>query len=130
MTASQTDMTVHEDELNQMLVAGRFMEAYERFYADDVTMQENTTAPCVGKEANLQRQLLFYNSVREFHSARLLGSATNVQEGRAFSEWEYDMTFHNGSRYTLAEVAVRQWLHGKVVHERFYWDLTGYPGPL
>jgi hypothetical protein len=128
MTGSQPDVRLDDDELNRMMAAGQFMDAYERFYSDDVAMQENAMAACVGKESNRRRQMAFYQSVREFHWVRLLGSAVNGD--RSYAEWEFEMTFHNGKRYTMLEVAVRQWRNAQVVHERFYWDLSGYPGQV
>ena len=32
------------------------------------------------------------------------------------------MTYKNGVRYQINEIAVRVWRDGKVVSEQFYWD--------
>jgi SnoaL-like polyketide cyclase len=101
------------------------LEAFEEFYDPSVQMQENLAAPCVGKDANRGRMQQFFGMVQTFHSCSLLGSA--VSGKRTYSEWEFDITFMNGSRIKWAQVAVREWLDGKVVHERFYWDRSGYP---
>jgi len=47
-------MGIKEDvkEMNDMILAGQIMEAFEKFYADDVVMQENSDEPRVGKEVN------------------------------------------------------------------------------
>lgn len=44
-------------ELNQMVLAGKSLEAFERFYHNDVLMQENDTTPTIGKEANRLREI-------------------------------------------------------------------------
>lgn len=122
------DVAELEQKLNNELMHHRFMSAFDAMYADDVQMQENTCAPVVGKAANLQRQLAFYDSVEEFHESRLLGFA--VSGNRSYSEWEFEFTLKNGVRVTMAEVCARQWRDGKVIFERFYWNQAAYPGAV
>jgi ketosteroid isomerase-like protein len=117
-----------ERELNQALQDQKVLEAFDRFYADDVVMQDNSGEPCRGKAANCQRTLDWAQTVAQFHAARLIGSA--VSGARAYSEWEYDVTYKNGMRYRMDEIAVRVWRDGKVVSERFYWDPAKYPYAL
>jgi ketosteroid isomerase-like protein len=114
-----------EDALNQELQRGNILDAFERFYSEDVMMQENALAPCCGKSANRERVRQWADTVADLHSARLIGSA--VSGDRAYSEWEYDATYKNGRRHKMNEVAMRQWQNEKVVFERFYWDPTTYP---
>jgi hypothetical protein len=114
-----------EHKLNEMILAGKIMDGYEAFYSDDVVMQENNDPPCLGKDANRERQYKFFSLVKEVHSVTLVGTA--VTDNRAYSEWDYDLSFNDDLRYRLVEVAVRQWSHGKVIHERFYWDRKHYP---
>ncbi|MBT8467735.1 MAG: hypothetical protein KJN97_03205 [Deltaproteobacteria bacterium] len=45
------DTTALENELNEMIAPGNAMEAFEKFYADDVVMKENNQDPRKGKEA-------------------------------------------------------------------------------
>ena len=47
-----SDISKLENELNQMILAGKAMEAFEKYYADDIVMQENDQPPRVGKAAN------------------------------------------------------------------------------
>ena len=117
-----------ERELNQALEDQKVLEAFEQFYADGVVMQENSGELWVGKAANRQRTLEWAGTVSEFHGARLIGSA--ISGDRAYSEWEYDVTYKNGARYRMDEVAVRVWRDGKIVSERFYWDPAKYPYSL
>jgi ketosteroid isomerase-like protein len=118
--ASTLTSTLQRDhELNQRVLAGDILGAFEEFYADDVVMQENTTDPFVGKDLNRDREKAFVESLAEVHGVQLLGAAVNGD--RSYSEWVLDVTFKNGTRYALTQVAVRQWKDGKVVHERFYY---------
>ena len=107
-------------ELDQMVLTGKAIEAFDKFYAEDVVMQENSDAPFVGKALNRQRELDFFASIAEFHGATVESSASG--DDISFSEWTLDVTFKNGTRYKLAQVAVRRWKNGQIVNERFYYN--------
>ena len=62
----------------------------------------------------------FFASLAEFHDGKVVATAVNGDV--SFSEWFYDMSFKNGQRVKLAQVAVRKWKNGKVAHERFYYN--------
>jgi len=109
-----------DQQLNEMVLTGKALEAFEKFYAEDVVMQENSEEPRVGKETNRKLEKEFFASVKEFHDGKVLSSAINGDT--SFSEWYMDVTFKNGTRYKLAQVAVRKWKDGKIVHERFYYN--------
>ena len=108
-----------ENELNAMIVGRQHREAFERFYADDCTMQENSEPPTRGKEANRERETQFFAMLHEFHSIELLGSA--VGDDISFSEWCNEMTLEGIGRVKTEQIAVRRWRDGRVVSERFYY---------
>ena len=116
---SHADTAALDRELNQAILAGNILNAFETYYADDVVMQENDLPPFAGKAVNRKREEDFVNSVQEFHGARLLGEAVNGET--SYSEWEYDVTFKNGTRTKLQQVASRRWKNGQISHERFYY---------
>jgi ketosteroid isomerase-like protein len=114
------DATLPDQQLNQQILSGDFQGAFEKFYADDVVMQENEEAPRKGKTACRQFEEEFIASVEKVNSSKLLGSAVNGDT--SFSEWEYDMTFKGGNRVKMTQVSARRWQNGKVIHERFYYN--------
>ncbi len=118
-TQTQIDTAALNRNLNQAILAGDIMNAFETYYADDVVMHENDSQPFTGKSVNRKREEDFVNSVQEFHEARLLGEAVNGDT--SYSEWEYDLTFKSGIRTKLQQVAARRWKNGQVSHERFYY---------
>lgn len=114
-------MTAELDkQLNDLILSGKAMEAFDRFYADDVVMQENAAEPMIGKAPNRAREEQFFGSVEEFYANRLLSSA--VDGDVSFSEWEWELKFRGSPRVTMNQVAVRRWSGGKVTHERFYYN--------
>ena len=124
MSTPQThsNTAARDRELNQAILAGDILNAFEKFYADDVVMHENDSPPFTGKSVNRKREEDFVNSVQEFHEARLLGEAVNGDT--SYSEWEYDLTFKSGIRTKLQQVAARRWKNGQVSHERFYYKAS------
>ena len=109
-----------DQALNDAVLSGKAMEAFEQYYADDIVMQENSDVPRIGKDVNRQAELDFFSSLADFHEGKLLSNAVNGDV--TFGEWFMDVTFKNGTRYKLAQTAVRRWKDGKVVHERFYYS--------
>jgi len=114
-----TDLAKLEAEFNQLILSDRAEEAIERFYAADASLQENSEPPIVGKPAILSREREFVANVGSARPPVL--HASGVADDVTFSEWTYDMTFKDGTRFVLHEVARRQWRNGLVVHERFYY---------
>ena len=115
-----SDIAKLDQDLNDKILAGKVMEGFEQYYADDVVMQENSEAPFAGKDFNRTREQEFLGSIAEWHGAKVEGSAVNGDT--TFSQWWMDVTFKNGFRYTNAQVAVRKWKDGKIVHERFFYN--------
>jgi len=113
------DTAALDSKLNEMILTGRALEAFEEFYADDVVMQENDEAPRVGKDLNRKFEQEFFSGISEWHSGRLDASA--VTGDTSFGEWFMDVSFKNGHRMTASQVAVRKWKDGKVVNERFFY---------
>ena len=109
-----------EKELNEMVASGQAMEAFEKFYADDVVMQENNQEPRRGKDACRKYEEEFFGNVAEFHEGSLQGSA--AQGDRSYSEWIFDVTFKDGSRMRNHQVAARRWKDGKVMFEQFFYE--------
>jgi ketosteroid isomerase-like protein len=119
-TAAVAGIAAVDAQLNEMILTGRALEAFEKFYADDVVMQENSEDPRVGKGLNRKFEEEFFAGVAEWHDGKLLASAVNGDI--SFSEWYMDISFKNGARMKASQVAVRKWKNGKVVNERFFYN--------
>jgi hypothetical protein len=107
-----------DSELNQMILKGQILEAFDRFYGDDVVMQENSLDPTVGKAANRAREEQFVGSVAELHEIKV--DRTGANGDTTFSVWVIDATYKGGPRVRQEQVAVRTWKDGKVVREQFF----------
>ncbi|MEO0981969.1 MAG: SnoaL-like domain-containing protein [Pseudomonadota bacterium] len=106
-------------ELNAMILNGEALAAFEKFYADDVVMQENDAEPTVGKDANRIREQEFFDAVTDFRGAEVLSEA--IGGNTTFSHWRYDYTHRDWGVRDYHQVAVRTWKDGKVIREVFYY---------
>lgn len=107
-----------EQKLNEAILSGRAMEAFEELYDDNIVMQENSEPEYRGKDFNRKREQEFFASVEAWHGGSVLASAVNGDV--SFSEWTMDVSLKGVGRISMAQVAVRRWKNGKIVHERFY----------
>ncbi|MCA9648284.1 MAG: nuclear transport factor 2 family protein [Myxococcales bacterium] len=114
------DIARLDAELNDLIRQGKALEAFERFYAEDVVMMENDQA-FEGKEANRRREQEFFGRIAQVHSAGITSAAVSADGVTSFCEQFFDATFEDGNRIRMEEVAVRTWRDGKIVRERFYY---------
>jgi ketosteroid isomerase-like protein len=106
-------------ELVRLVEAGRITNAITEFYADNVAMQENLSAATVGKQANLERERRFFDSIT-INQMRALSVV--VDGDSAAINWLFEYTTADGQRYRMDEVAVQTWEGDRIVHERFVYD--------
>ncbi|RMH15967.1 MAG: nuclear transport factor 2 family protein [Gemmatimonadetes bacterium] len=117
-TATTTDLRERVEDLNRMILEGRAMEAFEKYYADDVVMWEDAENPCRGKEANRKREEEFFAKVTEFRGAEV--KAVALGEDVSMVEWHFDYTHADWGDMNYDQVAVQRWRDGRIVDERFY----------
>src|SRR5688572_30589388 len=84
------DLKQSVDELNRMILEGKVLEAFEKFYADDVVMQDNNNPARTGKAENRKYEEAFVGGLTEFRGARVLN--TIISDGIAVVETWMDFT--------------------------------------
>jgi len=106
--------------LNELVLAGKMMEAFEKFYHEDVQMQENQNLPVAGKGANRERELEFLSNIEEFRGASV--DSVAVGENVSFVVWSYDYTHKQWGEKKYTQVSVQKWKDGKIIHEQFFYN--------
>ena len=103
------------------LVANRetILTAFERYYADDVTMHESSAGTTAGKHENREREQQFVSGLTKWN-ATLLGSAVDSERGLAFNRWHIEFEHTAFGAGVLRQIAAQQWRDGKIVNESFY----------
>src|SRR6056297_3565804 len=74
-----------DQELNDMILQGKILEAFDKFYADDVVMEEDDKRR-EGKEANREYEEQFVDALQEFHAADIKARAVDQENQTTFSE--------------------------------------------
>lgn len=105
--------------INDMILQGQALEAFDQFYHDDVVMQENDNPQVVGKVANRKREEDFFGAITEFRGAKPLNVA--VGENTTMVEWHFDYTHKDWGVKNYTQVALQEWKDGKIIKEKFYY---------
>ncbi len=105
--------------LISLVEKGQMLEAMNRYYAENVAMQENVSPPSVGFAENYAREEAFYGSLQ---ALRFNLVSVVVEGDRAVINWVFDYTTADGTSYRMDEIAIQTWRDGKIVHERYIYD--------
>lgn len=108
------------EHLNQLVLEGKALEAFELYYHDDVAMQENHAEPTIGKDANRLRELDFFGSITEFRGANVEAVATG--ENLSTVIWHYDYTHKDWGIRNYKQISVQHWKDGKIIKEQFFYE--------
>ena len=118
MTQSEIHQSVNE--LNQLVQSGDLLGAFEKYYHDEVIMQENNEAPTLSKETNRRREIEFLDNLSEFRKAEVQGVA--VGNGISTVIWTYDYTHKEWGVRNYTQVAIQHWKDGKIIKEHFIYN--------
>ena len=114
------ELTQLSDELNSMILEGRIVEAFDKFYAPQVKMQDNDLPVREGFDANRQFEVDFVNNIVEFRGAQLLNRI--VSDGVVAGEWQFDYTHKDWGVRNYKQISIQRWVNGKIVEEKFYYN--------
>ena len=106
-------------DLNDLVMQGKALEAFDKYYHDDVIMQENESEPTIGKSANRKREEAFFNAIVDFRFAKPLKVA--VGDGVSMVQWQYDYTHQSWGERKYTQVSVQEWKDGKIIREQFFY---------
>ena len=116
-------MSVRENvlALNNMILQGQILEAFDKFYADDVVMQENNGEPRVGKAANRAYEEAFVTGLTGFHGADIKALAVDDEDGVAMVQWWMSFSHKDYGDIDRHQVCVQHWKNGQIVKEQFFY---------
>ena len=107
------------DDLNDLVLQGKALEAFEKYYHEDVVMQENENTPTIGKVANREREQEFFAAITEFRCAKPM--KVTVGEAITMVQWKYDYTHKDWGVRKYSQVSVQEWKDGKIIREQFFY---------
>ena len=102
-----------------LLAVGRYLEAMERFYAEDVVQVDNGAAPVHGRAALLAAERA---AERRVASARIRVCDVVVDETRGLVWGEMDIAFvsRQGLEQRLREAFRQRWRAGQIAEQEFW----------
>lgn len=121
-------MTTQEvaDELVKLCSQGKFREATETLYSNDIVSVEAAAPPGGSRESTGLEAVMakgeWWAANHEVHSAKVEGP---LVAGAHFAvTFKLDVTFKpQDKRFMMEEVAVYKVAGGKVVYEQFFYDM-------
>lgn len=111
----------HVNNLNQEILNGNILGAFEKYYAENCRMKEPGEAPRVGKNANREYEKKFVEAVDEWHNAEIRNVAIDEENNTAAVEWFMEFTI-GGNRVQREQVAIQKWEGNQIVEEIFYFN--------
>jgi ketosteroid isomerase-like protein len=119
-------MTTQEvaEKLVQLCREGKNMDAVNELYADDVVSHEMPGSPdevAEGKDAVIEKHHKWFSSVEEVHGAEISDPQVS---GNFFSVgMMMDVTYKEHGRMPMNELAVYEVKDGKIVSDRFFYNM-------
>ncbi|MEM9053163.1 MAG: nuclear transport factor 2 family protein [Bacteroidota bacterium] len=107
-------------DIYQHLAEGKALDAFDKYYADNVVMIEGNGDKRVGKPTCREYEVNFFAGVQEFHGAGVDAFVSDGENTTMVENW-MDVTFKDGNRMRLEQIARQTWEDGKIVEERFYY---------
>lgn len=115
-----SDLRTNVDQLNQMILEGKILDAFDKFYAEEVVMQDNNYPAREGKDLNRQYEEAFVGGLTEFRGAKVVN--TMISDDLAVTEWWFDYTHKDYGVRNYTQLAVQRWKNGQIVEEKFYYN--------
>jgi len=105
-------------KLNEMILNGQALEAFEEFYHENIVMSENGRDERVGKRANREFEKDFFGKITAFNGAEVknVAFADNLSTVEMFMDYEHSEWGHK----VFTQVAVQEWKDGLIIRETFY----------
>jgi len=115
------DLAARLDDLINYIATGRILDAMTEFYAENTVMEEPAYGATAGLAENIEREKAFLASVKEWKGFEVKGKS--VGENVTMYEHTMDWVDVNDNDVHVEQVAVAYWENGKIVHERFYYNM-------
>ena len=112
-------------ELYGMIGQGQALDAFEKYYHNDVTMIEATGDVRSGKDLNRTYEQNFFSTVKEMHGGGVNAITSDEENGVTMVEAWMDVTFQDGNRIKMEEIARQKWQGDQIIEERFYYNAAG-----
>jgi len=108
------------NDFTAQVLAGDFVGAIERWYAEDASIQENQGTPRRGRTVLAEGERLMLSQVATA-SAELLAPPL-IDGDHVALRWRFAFDYPDGSRVVMEEVAWQIWRAERIAEEVFFYD--------
>ncbi|MDP2628949.1 MAG: nuclear transport factor 2 family protein [Nanoarchaeota archaeon] len=117
-----TKLKNNVEQLNTLIKEGKIMEAFEKYYGEEVIIQVNGNSPVKGKDANRKREMIFLQEIEKLNSADI-NSVTfgGTEDNVSMTEWAIKIENKDGIKKTIYRVNVQHWKDNKIINEKLYF---------
>ena len=105
------------DDLISIVAAGKPMDAFEKFYHEDLEKTDLDGITHKGKSVNEQIGLALLSKVTAVRDFTAVGKI--IKGSRSFLVWSLDFDHADNGSIKVVQVAVQDWKDGKIIRERF-----------
>jgi hypothetical protein len=117
-----TQLKNNVGKLNTLIREGKLMEAFDKYYTDDVVIQVNGSPPIVGKEANRRREMIFLQEIERLNNAEIKSVTFGGKDDNiSMTEWAINIQNKDKQNKTIYRVNVHHWKDGKIINEKLYF---------
>ncbi len=110
------------EKLNALIREGKIMEAFEKYYGNEVVTQVNGNRPIIGKEENRKREMIFFKEIEKLNSAEIKSvTFGGTEDNVSMTEWAVNIENKAGEKKTIYRVNVQHWKEDKIINERLYF---------
>lgn len=117
MITTEQQISTALDELIAMMAAGQPLEAFDKFYHDDLEKTDLDGLTHRGKAANKQVGIELLSKVKTVRDFTAVGKV--VKANRSFLVWSLDFDHADNGAVAVTEVAIQDWQDGKIIRERY-----------
>lgn len=105
------------DELVALMADGKPLEAFAKFYHDDLEKTDLDGVTHHGKAVNEQVGIELLSKVQAVRDFSAVGKI--VKGNRSFLVWSLDYDHADNGPAKVVEVAIQDWQDGKIIWERY-----------
>lgn len=109
-------------DIYQMMNAGKALDAFDQYYDEKVVMIEGDGNRRVGKATNREYEENFFAGIKEIHDGGTPFITADEDHNVTMVETWMDVTFKDGNRMKMEQIARQKWNSGKIIEERFYYN--------
>ena len=98
------------------------MDAFEKYYGEEVVIQVNGNPPITGKEQNRKREMIFLQEIEKLNSAEIKSVTLGGKDDNvSMTEWAINIENKDGIKKIIYRVNVQHWKDDKIINEKLYF---------